>query len=264
MVLLLKKNVFLFLAIFLFVLVWVWFFFFPSPEPVFSNGLNVPIKGCVDLDRSSYKIPPAVFESLPAAPKCFWSLVKRYQNKQFLDDSFFTPSFFLQPEFYPTFESQGLSYWLSPNATHWGAVGYGYFPSNKVLKGKQEETIHVRFFFHSGFGVRTFQGLRLEPFFENEVDQNKVVVTLDSESQNGFWLGPSFPKFDSHWAKAVDVTILILPSALPGDVSFSLKTKPPFPDGAQAWSTLFGKSYYNATDFVGEQSIMRVDLKIEP
>ncbi len=53
-----------------------------SPEP-FSPEDNKGIDNCVDLDRSSYGMPSAVFEELPKPPQCFFSIVNAYREQKF-------------------------------------------------------------------------------------------------------------------------------------------------------------------------------------
>lgn len=223
---------------------------------------NAEIGNCINLDRNAYGIAPAVFESLPKPPKCFSSFVQLYRTNQFSDEFFFGPNFFLQPEFYSNFEKDGLPYWTNPIATHWGAIGFGASPFERNLDAKPGETIRTRFFFHSGFGVRTFQGLRLEPEFENPSDAQFVQIKLDSDSENGFLLGPSFPKFDANWAKAVDVQLIVLPGASQKTIAIRLKTRAPMPQTEAQWAAKYPNRYFNATAFVGEQTAMRIFLSI--
>jgi len=233
--------------------------FFPASQKGFFAGTD--INGCIDLNRSSYNLPNAVFEALPPPPKCFVSIIQAYANGKFSDSGFFSKQFFSQPEFYSNFETQGLQYWENPVATHYGAIGYGSFPGSVSLSAKQGETVETRFFFHSGFGVRSFQGMRLEPEFENPADAQFVQVSLDEESQNGFLLGPSFPKFDKDWAKAVEVKIIILPGAVQKTVKIFLKTRAPDSLLEEQWRNSHSL-YYNATDFVGSMPVMQAILQI--
>lgn len=262
------SNATLFAAIVLLVVIAGIFLLFQKNAPSQPVASSVPkgvvggIQNCVGLDRNSYGISSAVFESLPKPPKCFSSFMQLYRANQFSDDFFFSKNFFLQPEFYPNFESQGLSYWTSPIATHWGAIGFGASPFERSVNAKPGETVRTRFFFHSGFGVRTFQGLRLEAEFENPSDAQWVQVKLDSESENGFLLGPSFPKFDQNWAKAIDAQLAVLPGASTKTIAIRLKTKAPGPLVAEEWAAKNPNRYFNATAFVGEQTAMRILLNI--
>lgn len=258
-----KKWLALFLAA-LAVLLFVWLSGIQiggEPRDEFFSATGRAIRGCVDLNRS-YNIPSAVFEALPQPPRCFVSMVQLYQSQQFSDDFFFGPSFFLQPEFYPSFLRNGLHYWTSPISTHWGAIGFGAFPSERTLSVARGQTIRTRFFFHSGFGVRSFQGMRVVPRFQTPTDAQSIHIKLDTDSQNGFLLGPSFPKFDAAWAKPIDLEITADATAPVGNTGFVLKTEPADAVRVERWQAEKGILYYNATDFVGEQTIAAITLAV--
>lgn len=231
-----------------------------SSENYFPFNSN-SISGCVNLSRENYSLPPAVFENLPSAPACFVSLVERYHSQSFSDEYFFTPEFFLQPEFFPEFEKSGLDYWMNPLATHWGAVGYGSFPSEKKISIRSGEESRARIFLHSGFGVRTFQGASLRVEFENPSDEKWVSVSLDENSVNGFLLGPTFPKFDSRWVRPVDVLVRVSPGAPSLTIPLRVRVLAP-PAGMQdQWSRELGEKYYDATSYVGERVAFRVFIQ---
>ncbi|MDD5148555.1 MAG: hypothetical protein PHH08_03770 [Candidatus ainarchaeum sp.] len=220
------------------------------------------IIGCIDLNRQSYNLAQAVFESLPSPPKCFASIMQLRNRGEFSDDFFFTKEFFLQPEFYPVFLQNGMEYWTSPTATHWGAIGFGCFPYEKTIKIKPGSAAKTRLFLHAGFGVRTFQGMRIVPEFENSEDAEFVKITLDRESEEGFLLGPAFPKFDSGWAKAIDAEIGVLKNPAKKTIKIFLKTKSPEEKQALEWQKKYA-NYYNATDFVGEKIISSITISTE-
>ena len=84
----------------------VYFLFF------ISSSLQ-PVQ-CVHVDRVSYGLPLSVFESLPPLPACIISSSRSVSSGSVSDLSFFTSEYYLQPEFYPSFLSEGLSQWTSP------------------------------------------------------------------------------------------------------------------------------------------------------
>lgn len=233
-----------------------------TPTPALSlENVFEAIKGCKDLERN-YGIPEAVFEELPKAPKCFASIVELYHQGSFKDDFFFGENFFLQPEFYPKFAQAGLQYWTNPTSTHWGVIGFGSYPFERVLNVKAGSNARARFFLHSGLGVRSFQGLKIAAEFENPQDAGFASIALDSESSEGFLLGPSFPKLDSKWAKALGVEVSIPASSPQKTITVLFKTKAPSSEQSLEWSKSFEK-YYDATSFVGEKTIAQLKIRIE-
>ena len=223
------------------------------------------IIGCIHLTRENYPILPAVFENLPSPPACFVTILEKYRAHEFTDELFFSSAFYLQPEFYPSFEKEGMEQWTNPITTHWGAVGYGSTPSDKSLIIQPGGEAHTRFFFHSGFGVRTFQGVLLQAVFENSEDEQWVQVEMDEESQRGFLLGPTFPKFHETWAKGVDVRVRVSPGAPAKTISFQIWVKTPSNEQKEKWILERGDSaYYDATSYVGERTVFRVNVQILP
>jgi hypothetical protein len=240
------------------------FFNFSQTAPAKAQEVfeSNEIAGCIDLNRDSYNVSRAVFELLPKPPKCFASIMQLYREGKFSDDFFFTKEFSLQPEFYPTFLESGIEYWTNPIATHWGAVGFGAFPFERKIIANAGSKAKTRFFLHSGFGVRSFQGVKIAVEFENPEDADFAKIKLDEESSNGFLLGPNFPKFDENWARQIDAEIEIAQNAQPKQIAILLKTKAPDKKQALEWKKQYS-NYYNATDFVGEKTVSRIMLTIK-
>ena len=238
--------------------IFVFFFspqsFYPSPNSSFSSFDN-----CENVDRAAYEVSPVVFAELPPLPRCFYSVVKKFHDHSFNDASFFSREYFLQPEFYPNFLEQGLSFWKTPDGERYGVVGFGAFPAEQTISLSPGSSKVIRVFVHSGFGVRSFQGMKLVPSFKT-LAQN-VSVSLDEESEKGFLLGPSFPVFNENWAKSVDVLVSADASAPTHVVELVIKSSPPSSRDEVEWEQV-NSLYYSATQFVGEQTVARVFIKV--
>jgi hypothetical protein len=228
------------------------FLFLPSFFSFFfSTQTPFSFSDCHALDRSVYSLPPGVFENLPPLSACFVSAAYTFESGAFRDASFFTSSYYLQPEFYPSFFTQGLPQWQNPIGTHYGVVGYGAYPSFQILSIRPGETKTVRVFFYSGFGVRGYQGAALQPVFQNPAHASFVSVFLDENATNGFLLGPNFPKFSREWVKPVDITIALSPAAPPDEIILAVETRAPPLRIQEAGAAL---PYYSSiTQFVGER-----------
>lgn len=233
-----------------------WFLFTSSS----SSLLPVPDSACRSADRSSYGVDSAVFSRLPSLPACILSVSDSFNNRQFTDSFFFAPDYYLQPEFYPSFFTEGLSKFTSPVATHYGAVGYGAFPHEWVVPRDSSRVHSTRIFFHSGFGVRSFQAGSLDVEFAIPEDAGHVVVSLDSSSSEGFFLGPSFPIFHPSWVKPVDVSVSVKPSAPYREIVVYLVTRPPSSSFMDSVSPIAG-SLYSLTDWVGSQRVITLVIR---
>lgn len=231
----------------------LFFFFFQRPYYSVDS-----IHNCVDLDRSSYGITPSVFSSLPPAPKCFVSAVELYRHRVMTDLSFFDSSYYLQPEFFPSFETIGLSAWTSPVDTHYGAVGSGSYPSvatSSILSSPS--SVHP-FLVYSGFGIRSLQRMTLVARLENPSDAEFVSFSLDDSSRTGFLLGPTFPKFSSDWVHRSELRVLRLTDALPHPVIILVSTAPSSASLSDPRTSQL--PYFDSVEFVGEKTVFRLTL----
>lgn len=240
-------------------LIWV---MLPSHNsPVDSSSIS----NCVSISRGSYGISPSVFELLPPPPKCFYSVVAPYQQGTFTQPFFFDESYYLQPEFFPAFEKEGLNAWKNPTAGFWGAVGYGAHPYALSLALHPGETTRTRFFLFSSFGIRTHQGMRIEPFFPNPVDAQHVSVKLISDDvSEGFILGPSFPKFDPDWVHPIEVEVTAQPNIPAETLRVFFRIKSPSLSVDETGVKAFGSNYYSATAYVGERDPAILTVQIVP
>lgn len=252
------KNILLLTSILAFVLIaGTLVLFFPPPE---QPTVQRTIEGCVNLDRTTYALPSVVFAQLPPAPACFTSLVNHYHARRFTDDAFFTSEFYLQPEFYPSFLDASISYWQDPLTTHYGVVGYGTFIPTREVVLSPGETKSIRFFLHTGAGVRTHQGgaLRVDTTIPG------IHVSLDEASQHGFLLGPNFPVFDPAWVKPVEVTVKALPDFTIQDAVVEVRMVTPTADVRETWTQQWGARYFDATSFMGENTVAHIRVKVQP
>ncbi|MEM0360732.1 MAG: hypothetical protein QXK06_05345 [Candidatus Diapherotrites archaeon] len=191
-------------------------------------------------ERKAYGIPLAVFEELPVPPPDFNRIVSLMHKNLYTNYDFFSKDYYLQPEFYPSFKQNGLEYWLKPSTTHWAAYGYGYFPIKETVFVQQEGKKKTVFFLHSGYGVRSFQGMMLKPEFLDENAKQFLEVNI---SEPVFLLGPSFPKFDKAWARAVFVEVFAKKNAPKKNFSVKIIIVDPPIEYAEKWKQELGSQY---------------------
>lgn len=193
--------------------------------------------------RKSYNISEAVFADLPEPPKDFNKIVSLYHNREFSDDLFFSEKYFLQPEFYPSFIKNGLNYWLNPPTTHYGAYGYGSFPIQKTVFLKPGETFKTKFFFHSGYGIRTYQGIKLEAIFDNPKNKDFLDVSIKEPI---FLLGPNFPKFEKNWARDVILNVFAKENTPKGTYKMKIMVASPPEEYSTKWREQIVGKYFDA------------------
>lgn len=234
------------------VLLLVYFFVLNSsvlPSPALS--------GCSLPDRSTYSVSPVVFQNLPPVPFCFSTIVEAYHSHSFSDAYFFDKAFYLQPEFYPTFQEAGLPYWTNHPVGRIGLVGLGFYPATQKVFVSKNQSSQSRAFIHTSFGVRAFRSVRLSAQFENPADNEWATVSLDETSSTGFVLGPTYPIFDSSWARPVDISIQFSPDAPQKDYPVRISVVP-FDDRSLIGPYPEGVMFYNAVEFTGKRDLARV------
>lgn len=214
--------------------------------------------GCVGVDRSSYGVHPGVFGLLPSPSSCLVSFRDGFSSGVFPAESLST-SVYLQPDFYPSFVSDGLAFWKSPSVTHYGAVGLSAYPFSRSISLFPGESRTVRFFLHSGFGVRSFQEGRLA--VDDSAVGGVVSVSLDDDSLRSIVLEPTFPQFYPGWVHPIDVVVSVSPDAVPGSYSVALVTLPVRPND-QSFVPREGEYYYSFVDFVGSRAVAQLGVSV--
>ncbi|MFH1391147.1 MAG: hypothetical protein ABIH20_02430 [Candidatus Diapherotrites archaeon] len=210
--------------------------------------------------RISYKLSPAIFSELPLPPNDFNKIVSLYHSGGFRDELFFSEKYFLQPEFYPSFMKNGLNYWLNPPTTHYAAYGYGSYPIKKTVFVNREENVKTRFFFHSGYGVRSYQGFKLDAFFEDEEAKEFFDVSIKEPI---FLIGPNFPKFEKNWAKDVELNVFVKPEAPQGTYNLKIINDFPPEEFKEKWAQEINGKYFDAGFVSIDRPVFELILVVE-
>ena len=207
--------------------------------------------------REGYGISSAVFSELPVPPKDFNKIVSLYHQGKFNDEMFFSEKYFSQPEFYPSFLANGLTYWQQPVTTHYGAYGYGSFPIKKTIVLKKGEEFKGKFFVHSGYGVRTFQGIQLNSVFDKGEEFFDVII-----KEPVFLLEPNFPKLKKGWAKDVLFDVQVKENAPEGFYSLKIFVSSPPEELSEKWSKEHEK-YFDAATFSTDKPLFELQIIVE-
>ena len=192
--------------------------------------------------RQTYGIPLDAFAGLPFAPADFSEKTFLTRGFAFNNYSKFSEEYYIQPEFYPSFPQNAVSYWKNPDLHYYGAIGYGFFPAGQRISLVKGESASVRFFVHSGYGVQSWQGLKIVPVNDNGNSGIEVGV-LDSESL----LGPNYPVFSKEWAKSVDAVITASKDAKSGKYVLRIGVASPSDGKNSEWAEQHFGKYFNAS-----------------
>ena len=148
----------------------------------------------------------------------------------------------MQPEFYPSFSQNALNYWLNPSTTHYAAYGYGSYPVRKTVFLDDNQYARARFFVHSGYGVRSYQGMKLTATPSNGAEQYFDLEISETE----FLLAPNYPKFEKNWANDVVLEVRPKGEAPAGIYTFSVTASTPSREKSEQWRTMHGEKYFES------------------
>jgi hypothetical protein len=222
-----------------------------------KQGIAVIEAKGIGIDRNSYGIPSSVFSELPQAPKDFNKVVELYYAGK-INGFYLSDSYYKQPEFLRNFQTIGLQQWLNPEKERWNVVGFGILPASQtaVLKNGKAK---ARVFFYSSFGVRSFQGLRIEAELPEKLKDYLIVGFSEQE----FLLEPSFPKFEKEWIKAVGINLQARNGIPKGVYEINFSIARPSLESQESWSEKHPGFYFDAASFSSGKNVFKVFLRIE-
>lgn len=165
------------------------------------------------LNRENYNIyldkqGKDTFGNLPTAPKDFGSITYLISTGKKKDFESVEKAYFLQPEFFPLFEENGLPFYEEYDPRYIGTYGWGIYPSEQWLNSTPGTTGNLFFYFKTGWGIETWQGMNLK------LESNCEGVTAEIENPL-FITPPTYPEFcvkeicGEDWVRLMKVKISI-------------------------------------------------------
>jgi len=182
--------------------------------------------------------PTIVFRELPPFPKDFNEVDIMVENNQYPIAENFSKdipdkNYYLQPEFYPSWEDQGVPLYTefesgySPGFV--GIIGYGSYPGDivvdPIMPGQNFLTIT---YWHTSWAIAKFQGMSLIPTYPaNGETQMGLFVVKQNPSEvkkyfnveiipNTILLDPTYPLFGPEWAKKIRIKVHVKENTPPG------------------------------------------------
>lgn len=165
-----------------------------------------------------------VFSELPEYPKNFNIMKRDIYSGQIIELNKVNENIWKQPEFYPTWEQNGLTWFQNHDYSRWGVHGYGFFPaelSYTVSNMTSNDQLDVYSFLHTSWGIETWQGLKLIPISSNSNLFNVVVTP------NDILMDPTFPKLYENWTQKIHMQITAKQSIPKGIYTFSIGFQTP-------------------------------------
>lgn len=192
------------------------------------------------FDLSSDK---EIWSELPLVPEDFGEINYLMQNGKFFALETLTENYWKQPEFYPSWKNCP-KYWTEPDPRYWTPNGYGSYISNQFTIVSKGEEFYAVVYVHSGCGVQTWQGTRLE-VSNNARDYFNLSIT-----PNEFLLEPMFPQVSYEWVKRIEIKGNIKESTPEGVYEILIDVFPPTQQKANEWSEKYKTMYFNASQGV--------------
>ncbi len=211
--------------------------------------------GLGKLEGKTFRIND-IFRELPIIPDDFYSIKAEIMSGRATAPLLcgIDESYYLQPEFYrDNFVDVGLRFYKEPDPTHWTPEGYGTYPNKMESMSYPGATHKVCTFFHSSWGVETYQGLGLKVIYPTESTYNGVVYHFNkTESQkyisakispDAVLLSPAYLVFKDDWAQKINISIEISPEAPKGMYAIGFDVTQAPIDQASVWYAEYMSNY---------------------
>ena len=182
-----------------------------------------PEEGDAYYDRFMEDLPPKAEN---------WDLMLREFESKYVDLDMYDEGFYKRPEFYAeSWETCKERYYKNHDYRIWGVYGHGAYPGNrKIVFANSEvgEWISFYSFYRAGWGIETWQGIRLTPEEESPYFDVKI-------EPNEFLLTPTYPEFTYNWSRKIKYTVTIKEKPPAGTYTISIGAGNPSGEAAFNW-----------------------------
>ena len=218
-----------------------------------------------------------VFKELPTLPNDFWKaksqVMEGRSTAQTLCDLY--TEYYVQPEFYRDgFLGVGLNVLKNPDPTHWTPEGYGTYPHEIEAYTFAGEDITVCTFFHTSFGVETYQGFTLVPVYPSTTMFDGKSIPINSSASeryvsisiepNVLLLEPAYLIFREGWTRKIRMQISVRNDTPPGiySVGFDVARAPT--SNTIEWITAYGASYKSKSNIGISEPQFIMTIRVQP
>jgi len=211
---------------------------FPNPDRD-SYGIGV----FIDANRNPIRKPiKEAFVDLPLMPDDFAEKINSMRSENFNSIALeLSEAYYKQPEFLPKFGELGLHYWQAPDLKRWGREGFGVYPAEQQYSLKAGGKVQIAAFVHAAYGIETFQGMQLYPFFPQ--DENAALFFSITIEPKSILLGPTYPTVDGNWIQKVKIKINASNETPKGNYLVGFNATLPGAEQNAAWQEKHGYKY---------------------
>lgn len=180
------------------------------------------------IETSETIQPIDYMQNIPPKPDD-WNMIMRELESGYIDIIKMNSSYWLQPDFYPSWKV-AQRFYTEHDYSRWGVYGSGAYPGNPIItfnKKDRETWISDCTLFKTGYGIETWQGIKLVPesneYFEIEIEPNE------------FLLEPTFPIFSENWVRIINYKIIIKKEPPTGIYNVKIFSVSPSKENAKEW-----------------------------
>lgn len=142
----------------------------------------------------------AIYEKLPTPPTDFTQWNEKWKKGNTEELSLVPSTVYLQPEFYPTFETKGITMWTDAEPTASQRIGIASTPAEQeATLPTDSNAFQTILFVGSAWGSTHAQAIGLAAQIEPETD-----IHVNINPQN-IIIGPNFPQFSDDWMQRITI-----------------------------------------------------------
>lgn len=237
-----------------------------------DTGMDISMMGqrkidVENIDRTQHDVGKRVFSNLPSVPDDWGAVRYAFMNGKYYILSSIDSGYYLQPEFYEDWSSQGLAYHRSSGF----GCNAGFFatPSSQKIYTQAGASIDTYVLVRSSFCMPRKQSLRLKAMYPErgvtddglEFSQNPLIVERNIRvtfDPDGFVLGRAYPVFDNNWVNKVKVRINVNDNIQPGLYVVSLTS-----DEYKPWILASKDVDYDSYRSKSGQAIVNILLAVD-
>jgi len=183
-------------------------------------------------------------------------------------------TYYEQPEFYGnSFKDVAISFYKNVDTSHWTPEGYGTFPHEMETITYAGESFDVCTFFHSSWGVETYQGFSLNPIYLKEIRHQGKSVNVNSDTTrrhitvtiepSDIVITPSYPLFQHGWSKKVRMNVDVAEDTPPGIYAIGFDVGRPSLESSRIWQNQYAENYFVKSGFSISQPQFKMVIVVE-
>ncbi len=233
-----------------------------AEECVAAAGIQRPMYG-----KGNITINPLVFRELPPYPTDFNEVHLLYERGRLLEnfsDTYPDEAYYKQPEWRPReidMERCMKNYYTS-QPQYIGVMGYGAYPGHTIVSPvRPGETLRFVTTIRADCGIVKFQGMMLQPVFNERVELRMRGVVVKEADQNPriaeryldvkvspeiLLLEPTYPWFHYNYSQRVIVEVEVDEDIPPGNYAVEIVAVDPPYSYIQQWTRKYRLGYINA------------------